>query len=430
MMNRRSFLQAGVLSPLALKAQRFSGRSGPREPRKKLAALAASYTLRSTADNLITRCLQGYWINNEFHQSPFGIASLYVDKVEPADISRRISSAYRCPVMASISDALTLRTGALAVDGVLLVGDNYGSPVGNGAAKHDLRFDFFQQVMAVFGKSGRSVPVFCEGYLSTNWDEARRMYQSSQEMGFPLMAGSSVPVTYRRPEVDYPLPAGFNDVLLGDRAQPQYPLGVEFDEAMVIAPGGESLGTMFSSLEVLQCFIERRRGGETGIHSLECLVDTAMWNAAARGLWSKEVMLAALGRGERLGNGRPEDVEHPVAWLIEYNDGTRGAILFLGRLIQEYLAAFRVKGRREIDSTLCYVPTGSRNDFSMLVHGISQMMTVGKNPYPIQRNLITTGALSVLQKSIRRGLKRTESPKLRIAYNAPEQSFYAHGRGW
>jgi len=419
-----------MLSAFAFKAQRTPRASEFSGPRKKLAALAAAYSLRSTADNLITRFLEGYWINHDYHQSPCDIASLYVEQFQAADISRRISTAYCCPVMPSVSDALTLGTGALAVDGVLLVGDSGRSPAGNGMAQGNLRFEFFEQVMAVFKKSGRSVPVFCEGYLSTNWDEARQMYQRSREMGFPLLAGSSAPVTFRRPEVDYPLPAGFNDALLGDPVHHNDPLGVDFDEALVIAPAAQSLRVMYSSLEVLQSFIERRRGGETGIRSLECLVDSAVWNSAEEGRWSKDLMLAALGRAERLGKGRPEEVEHPAVWLIEYNDGTRGAILFLGGLVHEYLAAFRIKGRREIDNTLCYIPPESRNDFSMLVHGILQMMMTGKAPYPVERNLLAAGALSILRKSMPGGFKRIETPALRIAYNAPERSFYARGRGW
>lgn len=419
-----------MLTAFALKAPpplRTREHSGPR---KKLAAITASYNLRSPADNLITRFLEGYWINDDHHRSPCEIASLYVDQVRAADISQRISAAYHCPAMPSISDALTLDTGTLAVDGVLLVGDSGSGAVDRRTAQRDLRYQFFEQVVAVFRKSGRSVPVFCEGYLSTNWDEARRMYQSSRELGFPLMAGASVPVTFRRPEVDYPLLKGFDDALLGDRGQPDFPLGVDFDDALVIAPAAGSLRVMFSALEVLQSFIERRRAGESGIRSVECLVGGAVWNAAAEGRWSKEVMLAALRRAERLGEGGPEEVEHPAVWLIEYNDGTRGGILSLGGLVHEYLAAFRVKGRREIDSTLCYVPTESGNDFSMLVHGISEMISTGVTPYPIERNLLTTGALSVLGKSANDGLKRTETPMLRIAYTAPEDSFYAHGRGW
>jgi hypothetical protein len=140
-------------------------------------------------------------------------------------------------------------------------------------------------------------------------------------------------------------------------------------------------------------------------------------------------MHAALSRAERLGPGRPEDVKQPVACLLEYNDGFRAAVVALGGLVNEYLAAFRVRGRPAIDSTLCYVPPENSNNFSMLVHGIVQMFETGSSPYPVERTLLTTGALSFLMESAHRGHERLETPALRVAYTAPAQSFYAHGRG-
>ena len=231
------------------------------------------------------------------------------------------------------------------------------------------------------------------------------------------------------PELDYPLPAGFDDAPWNDRAHPDYQLGVEFDDALVITPDGSQASGIFSSLEVLQSFLERRRGGESGISSLECLVGSAVWRSAEQGRWSKELMKAALERAEGLGKSLPEDVAHPAVCLIRYIDGTRGALLSLGGLVHELLAAFRVKHRREVDSTLCYTPIESRNDFSMLVHGISLMMVAGRCPYPVERTLLTTGALAFLRESKLHG-KRIETPMLKVAYTAPVHSFYAHGRGW
>jgi hypothetical protein len=419
-MRRRSFLQGSVLAASALKGQEVGSVAVHEGSRKKVAAISTSYLVHSDADSIITRFLEGYWINDDYYRPACDVASLYIDRMPAADVGSRISAAYRVPILPSISDALTLRTRQLAVDGILLVGDNDGP---------DSRFDFFTQIVAVFRKTGRSVPVFCAGYLSLDWDHARQMYQQSREMGFPLMAGSSAAVTFRRPEMDYPLPGGFDDAPLGDRAHHDYQLGVEFDNALVIIPGGSNAISVFSGVEILQSFLERRRAGESGIRAVECLVDAAVWRAAEKGQWSKELMEAALGRAESLGKGRPENVEHPLLWLIYYKDGTRGALLSLGSLVREWLVAFRVTGRREVDSTLFYTPIESRNDFSMLVHGVSQMMVTGNCPYPVERNLLTTGALSFLRESARQG-KPIETPTLEVAYTAPQHSFYAHGRGW
>ena len=75
------------------------------------------------------------------------------------------------------------------------------------------------------------------------------MYDWSHELKFPFMAGSSLSVTFRRPELDYPL-------------------GVEFEDALMVGGGWTSDGGIFHNLETLQCFVERRKGGETGIRAV------------------------------------------------------------------------------------------------------------------------------------------------------------------
>ncbi len=398
-MKRREFLQLPALAALP-----------PSVQRKKIAALTTTYHVRSHADDIITRFLEGYWINDQYYAPPCDIVSLYMDQVHPADIGYRLSTAYNFPVARSIAEALTLGTGKLAVDGVLLVAEHGDYPFNDKQQQLYPRFKFFEQVVDTFRRSGRSVPVYSDKHLSWSWEEASRMYDWSRELHFPLMAGSSVSVTFRRPELDYPL-------------------GVEFQDALMVGNGWVTDGGIFHDLEVLQCFVERRKGGETGVRSVQYIQGDDVWRAARQGRWSRELMDAALSRAERLGPGHPEDVKQPVACLLEYNDGFRGAVLALGGLVNEYLAAFRVKGRPAIDSTLCYVPPENSNNFSMLVHGIVQMFETGRSPYPVERTLLTTGALSFLMESAYQGHKPIETPSLRVAYTAPPQSFYAHGRG-
>src|SRR5437016_6050230 len=58
---------------------------------------------------------------------------------------------------------------------------------------------FFEEVLKVFRASKHSVPVFNDKHLAYCWADAKWMYDQSQELGFPMMAGSSVPVAWRRP---------------------------------------------------------------------------------------------------------------------------------------------------------------------------------------------------------------------------------------
>ncbi len=398
-MRRREFLQLPVLAAV---------RGGARP--KRIAALTTTYFVRSHADDIITRFLEGYWINDRYYAPIFQVASLYMDQVHPADIGYRLAAAYDFPLVRSITEALTLGKGKLAVDGVLLVAEHGNYPFNERQQQLYPRFRFFQEVVEVFRTSGRSVPVYCDKHMSWNWDEAKQMIEWSRELKFPMMAGSSVPVTFRRPELDYPP-------------------GVEFEDALVVGNGWVTDGGLFHDLETLQCFVERRKGAEAGIRAVQHIQGEEVWHAAEQGRWSRQLLDAALSRAEKLGRGRPEDVKQPVGCMLEYNDGFRAAVVALGGLVNEYLAAFRVKGRPDIDSTLCYDPLENSNNFSMLVHGISEMFEIRRTPYPVERTLLTTGALAVLMESASRGHVLIETPDLRVAYTAPARSFYAHGRG-
>jgi len=399
-MKRRTFLgvAAGAL------AGRAAGR-------KKIAAISTTYHVRSHSDNFITRFLEGYWINQRFYPPPCDIVSLYVDQIHPADISQRLSMAYGFKIYPTIAEALTLGTGKLAVDGVLLIGEHGRYPFNEKRQLLYPRYEFFEQVVRVFRDSGRAVPVFSDKHLSWDWQKAKRMYDWSREMGFPLMAGSSVSVTFRRPELDFPL-------------------GTRFQEAMAVGSGWADDGGLFHNVEAVECFVERRRGGETGLKAVQWLEGQAVWKAAEQGRWSRQVLDAALACGQSVAPGRLEEVvKNPVACFLEYNDGAQATVLLLGGKVNEYLAAFRVKGRRAPAATLCHTPAENSNNFSPLVDSIARVFLGGKPDYPVERTLLTTGAVSFLMESRYQGQKRIETPMLKIAYRAPKESYYAHGEG-
>lgn len=399
--SRREFL--GALAAPAFAA--------PQGQRKKIAALSTTYHVRSHSDNFITRFLEGYWINEKYYPPPCDVVSLYVEQEHPGDISRRLSMAYGFPLAGSIKEALTLGTGKLAVDGVLLIGEHGNYPNNEKRQKLYPRYEFFRQVVEVFRSSARAVPVFNDKQLSYDWAKAKWMYDQSRELGFPLMAGSSVSVTFRRPELDFPL-------------------DTELEDGLAVSGGWVEDGGLFHILETLQCFVERRRGGETGVRAVQCLEGPAVWEAAGKGLWSRELLDAALAKGKKVTPGRMEDlVKNPVACVVEYNDGFKASILALGGLVSEFLAAVRIKGQKDVAATLCYIPTENSNNFSPLVDSIARCFLTGKRDYPVERTLLTSGALAFLMESWYRGQKRIETPMLNIAYKAPKESYYAHGLG-
>ena len=408
---RRSFLAALSGMPLAGTVSSALAPQARVSTRKRIAALSTTYHVRSHSDNFITRFLEGYWINDEYHKPPCDIVSLFVDQEHSADISRRLSKAYGFPIVPTIQEALTLGGRELAVDGVLLIGEHGDYPTNFKNQKLYPRHRFMKQVVAVFQRSGRSVPVFNDKQLSYDWAKSKQMYDWSREMDFPFMAGSSVSVTFRRPALDFPL-------------------DTDLEEGLGVGGGWVADGGLFHILETLQCFAERRRGGESGVRAVQLLAGDGVWKAAEEGRWDRRLLDAALARGGRVRPGRPEEiVKRPVACLIEYNDGFRGAALGLGGLVSEYLAAVKIKGRSEPAATLCYIPKENSNNFSPLVDAIGRMFVTGTTDYPVERTLLTSGALSFLMDSWYQGQKRLETPMLNIRYRGPKESYFAPGMG-
>ena len=388
---------------------------GPRplraQSRLKVAALSSTYHVRSHSDNFITRFLEGYWIGDKYHEGPGEIVSLYVDQEHPADISTRLSKAWGFKKYSSIEDALTLGGDKLAVDAVLQVVEHGDYPTNEKNQHLYPRYEFMERVVNVFKKSGRSVPFFTDKHLSYDWKKAKQMYDWSRGLGFPMCAGSSVPVTFRRPELDFPL-------------------DTELESAVAVGGGWIGDGGLFHVMETLQCFAERRKGGETGVKSVQLVEGDAVWEAAKKGLWDRKLLDAALAKGQGVTPGPVEEVvKKPVACLVEYNDGFRAAGLAMGGKGGGYLAAVKIKGQAEPQATLCYIPIENSNNFSPLVDSIGRCFNQGTNDYPVERTLLVTGALSFLMESWYQGQKRLETPMLDIRYRGPEMSYFARGMG-
>src|SRR3954467_8891107 len=161
-MRRRDFIQIAA-------ALGSAGTLAGATDRKRIAALSTTYHVRSHSDNFITRFLEGYWIDDRYYPPPCDIVALYLDQVHPANIGYRLASAYDFPVVKSIEQALTLGSGKLAVDGVLQIAEHGNYPFNDRQQQLYPRYEFFEQIVKVFRKSGRSVPVFSDKHLSWSW---------------------------------------------------------------------------------------------------------------------------------------------------------------------------------------------------------------------------------------------------------------------
>ncbi|MCC6586135.1 MAG: hypothetical protein IT168_05400 [Bryobacterales bacterium] len=398
-MRRREFIAASAAAPLA------GAQSGKK---KRIACISSTYHVRSHSDNFITRLLEGYWIHEKYYEPQFEVASLWMDQVHPGDIGHRLSKAYGFPVTKSIADALTLGTGKLAVDGVVIVCEHGNYPTNEKDQHLYPRYEFFEQVVNVFKSSRRSCPVFTDKHLSWDWKKAKQMYDWSKELKFPLMAGSSVPVTFRRPAYDVPL-------------------GTELESAISVGGGWVGDGGLFHVLETLQGFVERRKGGEVGVRAVQTLKNDEVWKAAQQGVWDRSLLDTALNASQRrTSKQRPEEMKS-VLGLIEYRDGFKGALIALSGG-SDYLAAVKPQGR-PAQGVCCYIPIENSNNFSMLVHGITQMIATGKPAITVERTLLVSGALQGLMESGYQKGKRIETPELKVVYKAPAKGWWAPGIG-
>ncbi len=369
--------------------------------RKRIAAITTAYHKYSHADDIITKFIEGYAVIGRIHVPHCQVVSLYIEQFPPTDIGRGMAARYGIPLFDSPAGALTLGKKDLGVDGVLLIGEHGEYPDNERGQKLYPRRRLFEEIVKVFRAGGRAVPVYNDKHLSWSWADAKWMYEQSRDLGFPMMAGSSVPVTWRRPPLEL-------------RA------GAELEGALSVGYGGvESYG--FHTLEALQVFTERRKGGETGVRAVQCLEGAEAWKAADGGRWSLELLEAALARiPERRGPVREADAE-ALVFLVEYADGLQAAAYLSRRHVAEWAFAARVKGVARPAATWFYLPKPQRDHFSFLSNHIEKMFLTGRPSYPVERTLLTTGMLAALMDSRFAGGKRIETPDLeRVRYRPAE----------
>ncbi|HJZ55184.1 MAG TPA: hypothetical protein VKE74_09510 [Gemmataceae bacterium] len=437
-LTRRSFLAASLAALPGGSHPRFaqaeaqdSPRTRPpkrtKPPAKKVAVLTTVYWYLSHAYHIPGRFLDGYMVGDTHHFPEFGVASCYVEQLKN-DLSRDLAKEHGFRICESIEDALTLGTGQLAVDGVLLIAEHGDYPYNAKAQKLYPRYEFFQKIVDVFKKSGRSVPVFSDKHLSYDRKKAAEMVATAREMTFPLMAGSSLPVTWRRPELELPL-------------------GTKLKEA-VVASRGELEIYGIHALEALQCMAERRFSGETrgiprqGVKAVTCLQGDAVWKAGDDGLWSWELLEHAIGRSPSRNAGdirsncrrfqRPANwgnfVPGPIAFHVEYGDGFKGTVLQLDGHVADDTFAARIDGEPKPVSTLFWLPPPPGAAFlEALASHIEKFLATGKPPYPVQRTQLTGGILDYALESRVQKSARLETPDLDIRYDPPADSGFMRG---
>ena len=377
--------------------------------RLRVAAVCTVYYATSHADAIVTKFLKGMSTDEGFFPPEVDVVSLYIDQVPESDIGLALAAEHGVPVYPSIRGALTRGGGRLDVDAVLLIGEHGDYPWDERERILYPRRPFFEQIAGEFGRSGRSVPVFNDKHFAWDFTDALWMWNRARELRIPLMAGSCLPLAWRNPWLEH------------ERGAP-------IEAALAVGYGKvEAYG--FHTLEVLQCMIESRPGGESGVRSAQCLEGEEVWRAADHGLWSRELAEAACAAIQNKPPGPMEEhAKVPRLFLMEHGDGLPTAALLLQGYVSDWAYAARVDGRVEA-SEFYLQPDGPGANFGYLCRNIQRFFQEGAAPTPPERTLLTTGVIDAVMNSRHEGHRVVETPFLEVAYEPRDDGQVIRPRG-
>jgi len=365
---------------------------------KKVAFITHIYRNSAHADVIGTKLFLGIPTDDGMVAPQMKIVSVYIEQVGSNDTGIKIAAMNDTPVYPTLEEALTLGGDKLAVDAVIYVGEHGEYPYNRLGMKLYPRMNYLERIFRVFDASNRSVPVFTDKALSYSWLDSRWIYDRAKELNVSLMAGSSLPYCWR----DKPL---------------EHPIGVKIKEAVAI--GYASLDAYgFHVTEILQCMVERRAGGETGVESVEGLKGNDVWAAIDAGRISQKLVDAACDtiQGKAIGNMR-EIVKMPYAVIVKYKDGTKGSIVMLDQYVNQGWAYAANTGKNIVATEFVLDHSMSYSHFSYLSLNIQKFIVSGNPTAPIERNLLTSGIIDMGIRSLAEG-KVKETPFLDIKYSA------------
>jgi hypothetical protein len=221
MLTRREFLSSSAAFPLAF------------ERPVRIAIITTVYRYLSHGQHIGDRFLVGYPFAGGWHKPNVRVVSLYVDQKPEGDLSEERAREFGFRVYPTIAEALCCGGDRLACDAVLIIAEHGDYPVNDKGQKLYPRYEFVEQCVKVFADSGRAVPIYNDKHLSYSFQKAKAMVAMSKKLNFPMLGGSSLPVTWRLPDVDIPP-------------------GAHIQDAVMVGVGGSD-AMDFHALEGLQC---------------------------------------------------------------------------------------------------------------------------------------------------------------------------------
>ncbi|MCU1322270.1 MAG: hypothetical protein JWM43_1919 [Acidobacteriaceae bacterium] len=377
--------------------------TAPKRPR--IACLVSFWGLpTSHADWIVNKLLDGYWWQGAHTPSRVEVVSVYIHQFDTSLLGQKVCKAKNIPIYKSVGEAVTLGGKELAVDGVVIVAEHGNYPTDLKGHWLLPRWWIYQQVIQVFEQSKRSVPVFNDKHLSYNWDDAKWMFDKSRELNFPLTGGSSIPTYFRKPEIelaaDTPI---MNSIVVGSAP----------DE-----------GAISHCVDVLQAFVDRRKGGETGVKAVQSIrgPETLKW--VEGNPWAVN-LLEAVRKNFDLKPGYFQQGRRPGVCIVEYNDGTKAAVISGEGVGWTYAGEIAGQKNPTIVSMLGWPgPVSQYHAANAHEHWITEMMLTRKEPFNAERLLLSTGIVNhYMESNWENGRysavgRRIETPFMNMKYHS------------
>jgi hypothetical protein len=407
-LNQTAAVAAGAVIPSFLRA---GGVAAEERPKLPVAAIVTIYFPLSHTDVIVGKILEG-WLHDGGAGPDLTVASMYVEQTPDSDMSRKMAERHGFKLAPTIDEAITLGTDKVQVSGVLSIGEhgNYPSTPDTKQPMYPRR-RFFEAITAAFERGGKVVPVFNDKHLAYRWEDAKFMYDTANERKIPMLAGSSVPLAWRHPPIEL------------ER-------GAELEAAVTVGYSDLEIYGIHA-LEAHQAMVERRKGGEAGIVNVQALQGDQILRAAADGRFPPALFEAALDTLP--GKPRPKPGwtanDRVALYLLEHRDGLKSAVIMVDELAPEFAFAGKVRGQKAPVTTWIRLQNARPfGHFAQQLRAIEETIHTGRAVYPLERTLLTTGALDRLMHSLAQQGKRFETPELAIAYQPTDWPFANHPR--
>ncbi|KAF0172206.1 MAG: hypothetical protein FD161_4097 [Limisphaerales bacterium] len=350
------------------------------KPLRQIAFVLEDFALQTPAQQLFDRFLLGHRRAGAFHK-PDGLR-VTVTRAGDLQSPSAASDLLRARAREAGLQLADLPAAVREADALVIV-PRTDSPAP--AAAH---------VTAALTHAKRGAACFVFGAPATNLAAARTLTTLAAARQITLASGTTLPVTWRLPQVDLPANA-------------------PADEALIVVQGTSPLAELHA-LDGLLPVLARRAGGELGVRRVKFLAGADLWRAADRREWSWGLLSAALSRsdspqGDTLLDGRTQDLvglglvpklaSNPRGWLLEHTDGVRTALLALDGVVADFNFAVQLSDGNSVSAQLFCAPVPAQEHYSRLAAVIEDFFRTGTPPWPASRSQLTAGLLDACRQT-------------------------------